>query len=151
MGWTDVPIDDAGWDEAKAAAEKTELQSMGIDALFCSQMTRCVQTAEVFESALGIESKIVPGLEERGWGPFEGKQKSNRNRASDISGVEALAEFRERISRTLDWIAEQAGSPLVVTHSGVIRAAFHECGRVPKERIPHLIPFVMAWPPDRNA
>lgn len=151
MGRTDMPIDDSGWGEAEAAAGKKEMRNLGINALFCSPLKRCVQTAQVFERALGINLRMVPGLEERGWGPFEGQPKEKSNRQSEAPGVEALAEFRARVFHALDWIVQQAGSPLVITHSGVIRAALHECGRDPVERLPHLMPIAIAWPLDGNA
>jgi broad specificity phosphatase PhoE len=146
MGRVDVPIDELGRNEAEAAAGSSDLRRMGIDALFCSPMVRCIQTAQFFEHALNTNFQVVPGLEERGWGPFEGQPKEERDQGTAVSGVEELSVFRARTLSALSWVAEQANSPLVVTHSGVIRVALLDCGRVPIERIPHLVPFEVTWP-----
>lgn len=146
MGQTDIPLDEEGRKEAKTAANALGVQKMEIDALFCSPLARCVQTAEAFAGVLDLRMQIVPELRERGWGLFEGQPKSVRARTSNMSGVESLTNLLGRVRPALDLIEQQTALPLIITHSGVIQAALGEPSQASKRRIPHLRPVEVQWP-----
>lgn len=141
MGQTDVPLDSDGWAQAEFAAGSLNIED--VDALFCSPLIRCVQTAKAFEQVLDLKMKVIPELEERAWGSFEGHPKTDRCHASKGSGVEALAQFRKRVLNAFREIGRQGRQPLVVTHSGVIRVAMFERMQSPVRRIPHLTPLAI--------
>lgn len=145
MGQTDIPLDAMGRSEANTAAYASGLQGMSIDSLFCSPMKRCVQTAEALGIVLNLETQLVPGLEERGWGSFEGRSKSERSRGSEAQGVEDLDDLTIRVTEALCWIGERATTPLIVTHSGVIRVALARSGQSSDARVPHLTPICVKW------
>ncbi|APE42455.1 hypothetical protein BOO69_02745 [Sulfitobacter alexandrii] len=147
MGQTDIPLDAMGRHEATIAAYTAGLQGMSIDGLFCSPMKRCVQTAEALGIVLDLETQLVPGLKERGWGPFEGQPKSERSRGSEAQGVEDLYDLTIRVAEALCWIGERATTPLIVTHSGVIRVALARSGQSSDARVPHLTPIRVRWKP----
>lgn len=143
MGQKDVPLDPQGAIEAEAAA--LDCRGLEIDALFSSPMVRCIRTAEAFERVFGLTMHLMPGLEERAWGCFEGRPKSERDEAGFRSGIEGLSGFRNRILQAFDQIEKQSISPMVITHSGVIRIALYENARMSMDKIPHLVPVIIPY------
>lgn len=143
MGQKDVPLDLQGTADAEAAARAC--RNLEIDALFSSSMVRCVRTAEAFERVFGLTMRLMPGLEERAWGYFEGRPKSERDQTGFHSGVEDAAVFRSRVLQACERIAEKAFSPLIITHAGVIRTAIYEDLQVQMGEVPHLTPVILRW------
>ncbi|WP_371418237.1 histidine phosphatase family protein [Roseivivax sp. THAF30] len=141
MGRKDVPLDICAVGEAAVAARNFKYAE--IDALFSSPLIRCIQTASEFERVFNLPAQVVPGLEERAWGRFEGKPKVMRDKAVAGPGVESIECFRRRVLMAIGRIKEQATVPLIVTHSGVIRVLL---GADADEQIPHLKPIIASWP-----
>lgn len=92
--------------------------------VFCSPQQRAKDTA-----ALIFPGHILtahPGLRERDWGLFEGRPLSEQPpRLSHPSGGEAWEEMLARVALALRDCLGAAGPalPVLVAHSGVIRAA----------------------------
>lgn len=140
IGQTDIPLNVRGLRQVEEATD--HLKSLGIDALFSSSMQRCHQTANIVASALGLSVIVVDSLAERNWGELEGRHRSERDPNEDPPGGETHEQFRDRVVRAFAAIDGSAQRPLIVTHSGVIKLAMmRDAKRVPKARIPHVIPI----------
>jgi broad specificity phosphatase PhoE len=139
MGQTDIHLSARGLRQVEDALDRLKL--FGADALYCSSMHRCRQTADILAGPLGLSVKAVGGLDERSWGVFEGRHRSERDLTDDPPGGETYKQFRDRVFRALSAIDESAQKPLVITHSGVIRVALEsEAGSAQDVSIPHLLP-----------
>ena len=93
-------------------------------ALFCSPQARARETAAL--AFPGHALRVVPGLRERDWGIHEGRPVAELPpRLSTPLHGEGWPEMVARIHAALCLCLLQAGQalPVIVAHSGVIRAA----------------------------
>ncbi|MFE7631694.1 histidine phosphatase family protein [Kocuria sp. NPDC057446] len=87
QGATDVPLNDAGREQARALARHLRAEGARWDVLVSSPLGRAVETARIIGGILGLElAATYDELVERGFGPHEG---------SRLAGLEGPA--RERI------------------------------------------------------
>lgn len=109
QGWTDIPLNDYGYQMAKRLAER--LAREPIRAIYTSDLARTVQTARPVWEAKQVSWSVRPGLRE-----FKG------------FGDDLLVANWERVCRTVEDIARshKGQTVLVVTHSGPIRALLRE-------------------------
>ncbi len=70
QGATDIPLNETGRDEARAAAK--ELARMKPTRIYSSQLGRALQTAQFLSEETGLEIKIDERLRERSYGLWEG-------------------------------------------------------------------------------
>ena len=103
MGQTDLPLSEGGMQQAEAVA--SELGDLKVGTLFSSTLIRCQQTAEFVSRALDLPITVLPGLEERCWGIYEGRHHTERVTIADPPEGEALSHFQDRIAVVLDLIA----------------------------------------------
>ncbi|UCH33828.1 MAG: histidine phosphatase family protein [Armatimonadota bacterium] len=82
QGQCDVPLNDHG--RAQVAAAARRLAGVRPVALYCSDLVRCRETAEILGSVLGVAPTIAPELRERSFGQVEG-----------LTREEAVARFPE--------------------------------------------------------
>lgn len=113
-------------------------------ALFASPQQRARETAR-----LGFpdhEPILLEGIRERNWGEYEGRPVSEiRSRAATPEQGEAWAEVIDRVARSIVQAQHLAAGrlPVLVAHSGVIRAAReltgHQAwGEAPANTTPYL-------------
>ena len=57
---------------AQARQLRDELKEAHFDALLCSDLQRCRDTAAILNEAHGLQPEYTPLLRERDWGPFTG-------------------------------------------------------------------------------
>ena len=139
MGQTDLPLSEGGMQQAEAVT--SELGDLKVGTLFSSALIRCQQTAEFVSRTLDLPITVLPGLEERCWGIYEGRHHTERVTIADPPEGEALSHFQDRIAVVLDLIATSV-RPMVVTHSGVIRYILEKTeSDEPCNRIPHAKPI----------
>jgi ribonuclease H / adenosylcobalamin/alpha-ribazole phosphatase len=94
-GTSDVPLTDAGVQQAAAAAKR--LASAGIDVVVTSPLLRAVQTAQEVASVTGVPVVTDDGFSETNFGIWEGL---------------TFAEVRERWpSEMAAWLADPAVAP----------------------------------------
>jgi broad specificity phosphatase PhoE len=136
QGWTDVPLNDTGREQARRLARAAS--SEGIRALWSSQLSRALETAEIVGAEVGLEPSVDERLAESNRGDWEGRLLAEIQRdepeawaawrrAGELSrfpGGESLAEHMARVSAALDDIAAGELPALVVCHGGTIRCAF---------------------------
>jgi broad specificity phosphatase PhoE len=129
QGHTDIPLNAAGVDQARALAE--ELADEPLAAVFSSDLSRALDTATAVARRHGLEVTIDPRLREKNFGTWEGLTDleiaerfpdAQRGQWGDGETTEQVAE---RVRGVLDRIRElhPEGTVLVVSHGGPLRAA----------------------------
>ena len=133
-GRNDLPLDDAGEQQAAALARR----SYGdVAAVVSSPLRRAVQTAEAIAAPLGVPVEIVDGLIETDFGAWEGltfaeayakfPDEVDRWRASPDAAPpdgESFAEVGRRVRRARESVlaAHPAATVLAVTHVTPIKS-----------------------------
>ncbi len=151
QGRTDSPLNDAGIEQAKQAAEK--LKGKRIDLVITSPLSRAKQTAEIIAKECGAKLVIENDIRERDFGEWEGlkhdeiKEKysvESYNRRLDPSFEIPGGESWEKII-TRVWNAFQKHhadyrhkNVVIVGHGGVARSLQHKIKNIPvmSSRIP---------------
>jgi probable phosphoglycerate mutase len=133
QGHTDIPLNDAGRDQARALA--AGFGAAGIASVWSSDLARAHQTAEIIAAALGLAAPAVdPELRERRFGVFEGLTRQEcathhpevwqawLAQTGTPPGGEPRPEAAARLGRALGRIAATGGGPaLVISHGAVMR------------------------------
>jgi probable phosphoglycerate mutase len=111
--------------------------------------------------APGMKLRLDERLRERGFGPWEGRPKTELHAAhpevltptggavrldADVPGLEPLAAFFERVHGALRDLEQLDGPVLVVAHNGSLRVALvllglRDLDEVVAWSLPHLQPF----------
>ncbi len=121
-----------GREQSRALAES--LAGERIARVWCSSMSRAVQTAEIVAGALGVDVVVREGLREFGVGDAAGTTGDpdpfaetfaawlDGNLTARIPGAESGVEVVERYESVLDEIADshRGESVLVISHGGVM-------------------------------
>lgn len=128
-GWVDVALDKNGRKQAEQAAEF--LRGKGIREVYCSDLERAVETAEIICKILGLNPP-VHDFRLRPWnmGELAGQEKSEENKkqleeyVDNSSWVipegESLDQFSDRVQAAIDFYVQEArdeGIKLLVTHT----------------------------------
>ncbi|MDP2494812.1 histidine phosphatase family protein [Shimia thalassica] len=120
-GVTDVPLTQMGCDQARALSHWLWPEPI---ALYASPMSRAQRTAGLAFPHRTFE--LHDGLRERDWGVFEGQPLSNQPVREDTPDRgESWPDMLMRVQTTIIEIcaASEAALPIMVCHSGIIRAA----------------------------
>jgi len=143
QGATDIPLSDVGRAQARLLAAR--LRDSRIAAVYASQLSRALETAQILAAGLGAPAPTVdPRLRERGYGAFEGLTREEcaerfprvweqylADRRVVPPNAEPQAQVTERITAAMLEIAAAADDRpdaeaiLVVSHGGVIRSFVH--------------------------
>lgn len=135
QGQSDVELNGAGLEQAKCLGRR--LASEAIDAVYCSDLKRAVQTAQPITSAYSMTVTYCKELRELYFGEFEGKYfediedlylpLENAWRAGNLDvtapGAETLAELGDRVTKFVDGLGEQHvdETVLIVAHGGPLQ------------------------------
>ena len=108
--------------EGRRQAEQAGRRMMGMPlaSIHASPLTRAWQTASIVSLLTGVPAYRVPGLIERDWGVYQGRQKGVRPATRNPNSVEPAEAFAERVLAALKSIKGSLPT-LVVAHSGVFR------------------------------
>lgn len=142
QGATDIPLNDTGRGQARAAA--TALPSLAAVLLAASDLARARETASIIGAHRGWgEPMIVPELRERGYGEAEGTLVADFGETfgpwhqADIPGAESTSEVVERTLRGLRLLSTHAASDIgesvhvvAVTHGAVLSALLNHLGEL---------------------
>lgn len=147
QGSTDIPLNDTGRADARAAAEL--LADGTHHTIYASPLVRAKETAEIIADGLGLDApELAHDMREREFGDGEGMLVEEYLAAYDDwhglpNGAETLEQVRDRAIGALEKIAAHsrrrsapaAESVIVVTHGGVIRSLLHHVssGTLPRE------------------
>lgn len=127
-GRTDLPLTEAGQQQALALAEK--VGKLNIDLIVCSPMLRARQTAAASAEKWGIPVTVDDRLIEQDYGIYEGVSRfdegflhNKRQFAFRYPGGESMMDVAHRVYDLLEEIRDtHAGkNVLLVCHGGVCR------------------------------
>ena len=116
---------------------KEEYEYPKVDAVFCSPLTRCIQTAGVLYPEADLQ--VVPSMAEMDFGEYDGRTLEELSGREDFQqwlrnslqeappGGESMEEFTRRVAAGLSAILahvmqQELADVAIVTHGGVIRA-----------------------------
>jgi broad specificity phosphatase PhoE len=149
QGWTDIPLNATGIEQARAAA--TVLAGRAIGSVISSDLSRARDTAAMIAAAVGVELVIDPALRERNYGVAEGRLNSELDAELD-GGLDAHwadPDFafaggesrRDAYLRLATFFAELLSSPpsqetVIVSHGGALRVARGFLEGLPVESLP---------------
>lgn len=131
-GWTDTSLTDLGRRQAAALASRLKLEVAGIPfKLYCSDLKRATQTADVIGRALGLIPCPVPELREINNGIATGLTREEAKRYYTepteplldwlpYPGGETWREFQHRVSGFMDRLVDPDRPLLLVAHGGTI-------------------------------
>ncbi|MBK7895315.1 MAG: histidine phosphatase family protein [Candidatus Promineifilaceae bacterium] len=134
QGHADIPLNETGQQQAAALCQR--LKSWPIDAIYTSDLQRCVQTAVPLATELGLEPIKLPIWRERDVGDFSGltgeqaREQYPEIWAAATRGMidppngESFAELQSRAWRAFQsvLVAHSEGTVLVVSHGGLLHA-----------------------------
>jgi 2,3-bisphosphoglycerate-dependent phosphoglycerate mutase len=129
-GQLDVPLNEEGVRQAEEAARALPDD---ISEIFCSDLERCRQTAEILNRDRNLPVTYDARLRERAFGTMTGThwneigpdiREGEDTHTYDYTphGGETADQVRTRLREALAEIREKASNtPLIVTHGGIIR------------------------------
>jgi broad specificity phosphatase PhoE len=135
QGFTDTPLNATGRDQAHALAERVAAE-YEVASLWCSDLSRAVETAAIVGARIGLEPRLDARLREGFRGDWEGRlfieiEQTDPSgyaawRAAGgefrFPGGESLQEHHDRVAAALRDIRASGELPaLVVCHRGSIR------------------------------
>lgn len=142
QGFRDTPLNATGRAQAAALARRIQDEpGLEFTHLWCSDLSRAHETAQIVGRALGLEPVLEPRLREGNRGEWEGRRFAEVRAAEPeryeawlaagpdfrFPGGEGLADHQARVLAALSDIAtlmrDRPGAALVVCHRGSIRVA----------------------------
>jgi alpha-ribazole phosphatase len=134
IGQTDLPLSADGLRQAELLAER--LRGAELAAIYCSDLRRSIDTAQVVGKSHGLEPLADPGFREVSLGEWEGLSfdevrrlypEEYEERGRDIAnfhppGGESFLDCASRVMPALyDALSATSGDILIVAHAGVNR------------------------------
>lgn len=135
LGWTDIPLNETGIDQARLAAEK--LKDIHIDRIYTSPLQRAMKTAQLINEYHHLPLETVEELKERNFGAWDDLTHKDilcrypaeyQAWTKDwinycMEGGESSIQAYHRITHFMDNLvqSQQTGTILIVTHLGCIR------------------------------
>nr|WP_307760480.1 histidine phosphatase family protein [uncultured Peptostreptococcus sp.] len=135
QGHGNSPLTELGIQQAKDLAEA--LKEYPIDIIYCSDLGRAVETAEIIGKELNIEIHTTESLREMGFGVWEGmplreiekiypesfKMWRNEPEKVQIEGGETLDMIKQRQDKLIEELNEKYKNKhiLLVSHSVTVR------------------------------
>lgn len=161
-GSIDVPLSEEGVEQIRQTAKFIkeylrrddsfrENTKKGLNAIYCSPLSRALKSAEIIAENFGLTPKIIPNLRERNFGIWEGmtfdeiKDKypkefeawaSNPLKYSPING-ESTIEVRDRVVSAVEDILSNSDEEniAIVAHGGVNRIILCHIMGIPLENL----------------
>jgi broad specificity phosphatase PhoE len=142
QGQADVPLSEAGREQARCLARRLLTEGRRVRAIYASDLSRALHTAEILGEALGITPTPDVGWREMNIGVWSGLTTAEviaryaaeweRLRAGEDlprGGGETFAQFQGRLLRSVERLRERhAGEQvMIVTHGGAVRAFLLHC------------------------
>jgi alpha-ribazole phosphatase len=148
IGWQDPALSDVGLRQAHRWADY--FADLALEEIFCSDLTRCLETARIIGTRCSVEPRARPELREVCLGSWEGQRfdtvKTNFPRDFQQRG-DHIADhrppegesFRDLLHRAWPVFSAAAGRVgvrlLIVTHAGVIRVLLCRLLGMPLENL----------------
>lgn len=148
-GWTDAPLNDKGVSQAREAARK--LRDTEFDAVFCSPLSRAVNTAQIITAGRECGITLAEPLKEHNFGIWEDmthleiRERYPAEAAAwekdwmnyEIAGGESAIQGYKRVAAFMDGLTAErdSGVILLVSHLGTIRYILVHLLKLPVESI----------------
>jgi probable phosphoglycerate mutase len=130
-----IHLSDEGLAQAKRLGERTA--SLRVTEVYSSPLERCVETAQQVAAPRRLEIKVMPDVEEVGYGRWAGRPIAQLTKTKlwrriqllpssvEFPDGETLIGAQRRVTTALDVIARRAprGVIVVVSHADIIRLA----------------------------
>jgi len=145
QGQQNSRLSERGREQGRLVAER--LSRMNVEAVYCSDLGRARETAEMVAAPHHLTVKPAFALRERSYGVLEGKTLDEAARTQGVwfiawqadrlqqtpPGGESQADMYHRVMEALRTIAgAHAGQAVVVvTHGGPIKSAIYDILRIP--------------------
>lgn len=147
VGQRDLPLTERGRKQMRQVAES--LAYRGLSRLFCSPLSRCVESAGIVGMALGLEPEVVPDLREIGLGVWEGLTVEEvrerfpghyEARGRDLAGFrpaggESFADVQRRAWAAFEALSDFKSPQAIVAHGGVNRVLLCRILGMPLENL----------------
>ncbi len=104
---------------AQAARLREQLRDIPFDALLCSDLLRCRDTAAILNEPHGLQPEYTPLLRERDWGPFTGMDILKARTLIDDRAETMDALFRRARTFLTDTARRFDGSQVLVVSHGL--------------------------------
>src|SRR5690554_4541496 len=102
QGQKDVPLDEVGRAQARAAAERLRRAGIRPRRIIASDLSRAAETARIVASGLAMKVEAYdPGLRERHFGELQGSKARHLLWHSDPPGAESIEDFVKRCGGSL--------------------------------------------------
>ena len=144
---------------AQAQALRDKLKNIRFDALLCSDLRRCMDTAMILNEPHGLPLESTPLLRERDWGPFTGMDILKARTKIDHRAEPVESMFRRAETFLLDIVSRYKDKRVLVVSHGlfcrVIQAAcsgktIRDIPRMDNAEVRHLILTPLLLPARRN-
>jgi len=147
VGQSDLALTDRGREQMRQVGEY--LAGRGVARLLCSPLSRCVESADIVGTVLGLCPEVVPDLREIALGEWEGLTVQEvrerflgeyEARGRDLAGFRPLGGESFLVLQRRVWSAFEAlsdcDSPLaIVAHGGVNRVLLCRILGMPLENL----------------
>ena len=148
IGWQDTMLNETGHGQARAWAEY--FSGKGLEAIYSSDLSRCLETARIIGARCFLEPEAFSALREIRLGQWEGRRfktiqklhpQAFQKRGDDIGnyrppGGESFRDLQERVWPVFETIVRQVSNRiLIVTHAGVIRVLLCRILGMPLENL----------------
>ena len=141
-GQADVPLTDAGREQAHKAGER--LAGVGIDAIWSSPLQRASDTAKAIAEATGAPVRVDDRLIEVDYGQLEGLNRDTARERfgqafdawredpfqSPLPGMERLGDALARARAATAEALAASERPVLVGHQGILRLVLVALGQV---------------------
>jgi len=139
QGHMDIALNDTGREQAGKIARYLH-DNENIEAIYCSDLSRSRETAEIIAHELHLQVQVDKRLREIGFGSWEGmtyeevkcmypeeyEKWFNNNLEIKVPGGESVDELLARSLPVLSELAERhEGTVLVVSHGGLIKTVLN--------------------------
>lgn len=136
QGQIDIPLNDVGRSQVQRAGEYLASNEK-VEALYCSDLSRTRETAEIVGKAINLSPSCDPRLREIAFGEWEGltfaqayekypEEFDNWYNNPFKIRVPGGETFEQVINRSMEAVkeirAKHKGTVVIVTHGGVIKA-----------------------------
>jgi probable phosphoglycerate mutase len=145
QGWTDIPLNTVGVEQAHVLAARLEREGVGFDAIYSSDLQRAWVTADVVGAHLGLAPRPLVALREIDlgrWGGLtreqievtDGETLARLNAGEDVprGGAERMADLMARTTAALEQLlVEHRGQTVALfSHGGTVRALLRYADRL---------------------
>jgi len=144
QGHTDIPLNETGIAQARAARDRLNRARLEIVTIVCSPLERARRTAAIVNEALDLPITILEGLKESGFGAREGALTGQWHRDWQGSitpdGGEPYDNFVQRSIDAINAALRHPGPVLIVGHGGVYRSMVRHAGVGLTDSLPNCLP-----------